>query len=48
MGEFDDMMANSFFRNSLMGLGYAIFVTVSLVIIGVKWDKITKALKISK
>jgi hypothetical protein len=29
-------------------LGYAIFVTVSLVIIGVKWDKITKALKISK
>jgi len=38
----------SFVENSLMGLGGSIFFTIILVIIGVKWDSITKALRISK
>jgi len=35
-------------ENSLFGLGYSIILTIVLVVIGVNWDKITKALRISK
>jgi len=38
----------SFAENSLMGLAGVIIFTISIVFIGVKWDKITKALRISK
>lgn len=38
----------SFVENSLYGLGYAIIFTIVLVGIGVNWDRITKALRISK
>ncbi len=44
----DEIISNSFFRNSLLGLGYSIFVTITAIIIGVKWDQIRKGLKISK
>ncbi len=44
----DEILSNSFFRNSMLGLAYSISLTIGLIIIGVKWDKIRKALKISK